>query len=413
MPDSQRILLLREYTLYIFQQLGKALENHQNETNGANANFQKALSVMRERERQLRDAELSLAVTAPMKAGKSTILNAIIGDGILPSRALAMTVLPTRVQLCQDQEDPKLLLSQAFYDAMKEFLDADEFNEVNWGNNGIVTGAEQIRQTLTILNDKVRSSLQQSKKLRMPLDGKDIPVVYAKLPTYLRRSEGASGSMPKGSLVLIDTPGPNEANIGEALQVIVRSILQEVSMVAVVLDYTQLTSEAAELTKNEVKTIASIIGNDNVIYLVNKVDQRRPGDLTTKGVEDFISQSYEDNAESGDNLFEISASKGYAAGGFIRAVTGRSLQDEDMRKMPSAISLAQELYELWEDELEDATVDLFNKKATRLWSNSGIEQFLAVCIEELTGRAYEKTVYTSIDYLGTSNNQQFAGSLRA
>ncbi len=405
MPDSQRILLLREYTLYIFQQLGKALESYQTETNGANNNFQKVLSVMRERQRQLQDAELSLAVTAPMKAGKSTILNAIIGDGILPSRALAMTVLPTRVQLCQDQEDPKLLLSKTFYDTMKEFLDADEFNDLNWGNNRVVTGAEQIRQTLTILNDKVRASLHQDKKLRMPLDGKDIPLVYAKLPSYLQSSEGANGSMPKGSLVLIDTPGPNEANIGEALQVIVRSILHEVSMVAVVLDYTQLTSEAAELTKNEVKTIASIIGNDNVIYLVNKVDQRRPGDLTTNGVEDFISQSYEDNAESGDNLFEISASKGYAAGGFIRAVAGRSLQNEDMRKMPCAITLAQELYELWEEELEDATVDLFNKKANRLWSNSGIEQFLAVCIEELTSRAYERTVYTSIDYLSNQLQQ--------
>ncbi len=405
MPDSQRILLLREYTLYIFQQLGMALENYQNETSGANNNFQKALSVMRERERQLQDAELSLAVTAPMKAGKSTILNAIIGDSILPSRALAMTVLPTRVQLCQDQEDPKLHFSQAFYEAIKEFLDADEFHELNWGNNCVVTGAEQIRQTLTILNDKVRASLQQDKKLRMPLDGKDIPVVYVSFPAYLQRSEGANGSMPKGSLVLIDTPGPNEANIGEALQVIVRNILQEVSMVAVVLDYTQLTSEAAELTKNEVKTIASIIGNDNILYLVNKVDQRRPGDLTTSGVEDFISESYEDNAESGHNMFEISASKGYAAGGFIHAVAGRSFQDEDMRKLPCAISLAQELYELWEEELEDATVDLFNKKANRLWSNSGIEQFLAVCIEELTSRAYEKTVYTSIDYLSNQLQQ--------
>lgn len=405
MPDSQRILHLREYTLYIFQQLGKALENYQNDTDGANNNLEKSLSILRERERQLKDAELSLAVTAPMKAGKSTILNAIIGDGLLPSRALAMTVLPTRVQLCQDQEEPKLLLSQTFYDAIKELLDTDDFNELQWGNNGVVTGAEQIRQTLTILNDRVRVSLQQSKTLRMALDGKDVPIVYAKLPTHLRSSEGANGSMPKGSLVLIDTPGPNEANIGEALQVIVRSILQEVSMVAVVLDYTQLTSEAAELTKNEVRTIASIIGNENVIYLVNKVDQRRPGDLTTNGVEEFISRSYEDNAESGSNLFEISASKGYAAGSFIRAVAGSNLQDEDMRAMPCAISLAQELYELWEDELEDATVDLFSKKANRLWSNSGIEQFLTICIEELTGRAYEKTVYTSIDYLSNQLQQ--------
>ena len=405
MHDSQRIRLLREYTLFIFGHLGKALECYGKDSNDTNNNFEKYLSVLRERERQLKDAELSLAVTAPMKAGKSTILNAIIGDSLLPSRALAMTVLPTRVKLCQDQEEPKLLLSQGFYDSIKELLDVNDFSEIQWGDNGVITGTDQIRQTLTILNDKVRGSLQQNKTLRMALDGKDVPIVYAKLPTHLRRCEGANDSMPKGSLVLIDTPGPNEANIGEALQVIVRSILQEVSMVAVVLDYTQLTSEAAELTKNEARTIASIIGNDNVIYLVNKVDQRRPGDLTTKGVEDFISNSYEYHAQSGTNLFEISASKGYAAGSFIRSVIGSNIKDEEMRAMPCSISLAQELYELWEEELEDATVDLFSKKANRLWSNSGIEQFLSVCIEELTGRAYEKTVYTSIDYLSNQLQQ--------
>lgn len=405
MTDSQRIILLRDQTLFIFQELIKSLQRHQDETDQVNSSLEKTLSTIRERERQLENAELSLAVTAPMKAGKSTILNAIIGDGILPSRALAMTVLPTKVQLCRGYEEPKLLLSRAFHNAIQELLDPDDFSEIDWGNDGTVLGAQQIRETLTLLNDKVRSALQEGKTFEIPYNGNDIPTVYAKLPIHLENAKNPRGSTPQGSLILIDTPGPNEANIGEALQLIVRGILQNASMVAVVLDYTQLTSEAAEHTKNEVSTISSTIGDDNVIYLVNKVDQRRTGDLTTKGVEDFISHSYENNAKLGKNLFEISASKGYAAGSFIRGVTTTEVLDDDLKKMPFAISLAQELYELWEEELEDATVLQFDRKAKRLWSNSGIEDFLSVCIEELTGRAYEKTVYTSIDFLSNQLQQ--------
>jgi hypothetical protein len=405
MPDSQRILLLRDYTLSIFNKLGLALDDYQMETGNANTSFTNALYAIKERERQLQNAELSLAVTAPMKAGKSTILNAIIGDGILPSRALAMTVLPTRVHLCHELEEPRLLFSQSFHDAVKDLLDSDDFNELNWGDDCVVTGATEIRMTLTLLNDKVRTALQRNKTLRIPLNSNDMPEVHVKAPRHLDGIENGDNGMPKGTLVLIDTPGPNEANIGDTLQVIVRNILQEVSMVAVVLDFTQLTSEAAELTKNEVTTISSMIGSDNVIYLVNKVDQRRPGDLMSEAVETFISQSYENTASVGENLFEISASKGCAAGGFIRSVAGSGIRDEEMRKMPIARSLAQELYELWEEELEDATVESFTKKATRLWSNSGIEQFLSVCIEELVSRSYEKTVLMSIDYISNQLQQ--------
>jgi hypothetical protein len=240
MSDSHRISLLRKYTLHVFHELGLALDAYQLETTNANAGFAKLLSSIRERERQLQDAELSMAVTAPMKAGKSTILNAIIGDGILPSRALAMTVLPTRVHLFQEFGEPMLFLTESFQDAAKEILEPDEFNELHWGDEGVVCGADNIRETLTLLNDRIRACLQRDKSLRLPLNGSDFPVVHAKSPSHLNAGEEDNDSMPNGTLVLIDTPGPNEANIGGALQVIVRSILQEVSMVAVVLDFTQL-----------------------------------------------------------------------------------------------------------------------------------------------------------------------------
>ncbi len=47
--------------------------------------------------RNVEKLELMMAIVAPMKAGKSTIINAIVGQEILPSRNAAMTILPTEI----------------------------------------------------------------------------------------------------------------------------------------------------------------------------------------------------------------------------------------------------------------------------------------------------------------------------
>ena len=47
----------------------------------------------------VRNGELRAVVVAPMKAGKSTLVNAIIGYELLPARGSAMTTLPTRIVL--------------------------------------------------------------------------------------------------------------------------------------------------------------------------------------------------------------------------------------------------------------------------------------------------------------------------
>ena len=46
---------------------------------------------------RLHDLEYRVTLVAPMKAGKSTLLNAMLSQDLLPARGPAMTVLPTRV----------------------------------------------------------------------------------------------------------------------------------------------------------------------------------------------------------------------------------------------------------------------------------------------------------------------------
>ena len=68
---------------------------------------------------KVKNLELRMAIVAPMKAGKSTIINAIVGQDILPSRTQAMTTLPTEIVFSKEVTEPKLKLR---YD------DADTFD---------------------------------------------------------------------------------------------------------------------------------------------------------------------------------------------------------------------------------------------------------------------------------------------
>lgn len=56
--------------------------------------------------------ELRMAIVAPMKAGKSTIINAIVGQDLLPSCITAMTTIPTKISFDNTIDKPRLTLSE-------------------------------------------------------------------------------------------------------------------------------------------------------------------------------------------------------------------------------------------------------------------------------------------------------------
>lgn len=56
--------------------------------------------------------ELKMAIIAPMSAGKSTIINAIVAQELLPVSATAMTAIPTEIVFSADLEQPHLTLTQ-------------------------------------------------------------------------------------------------------------------------------------------------------------------------------------------------------------------------------------------------------------------------------------------------------------
>jgi GTPase SAR1 family protein len=245
--------------------------------------------------------ELRMAIVAPMKAGKSTIVNAVAGQDILPSRNSAMTTLPTEIIFDAELDKPVLTLSNSILSVFQDTLISlrDRINEQGLerfkerlANHPHLQkmpesiqkfaigksipreskGHKDIAHTLTSLNDIVR--------LCSILDPQADPIQYLedvpriKTP-FWRSVEDNKESKTQGKLVIVDTPGPNEAGENLRLQAVVKEQLSNSSIVLIVLDFTQLKNEAAEKVKQDVQRVIDIRGKDNLYVLVNKIDQRR------------------------------------------------------------------------------------------------------------------------------------------
>ncbi|MFN8969100.1 MAG: dynamin family protein, partial [Pseudanabaena sp.] len=84
------ISTLRESVIVVLSQAQSLMNYANQELVTLNSYAQHAKSIENEITK-VKNLELRMAIVAPMKAGKSTIINAIVGQDILPSRQQAMT----------------------------------------------------------------------------------------------------------------------------------------------------------------------------------------------------------------------------------------------------------------------------------------------------------------------------------
>lgn len=360
---------------------------------------------------------LRMAIVAPMKAGKSTIINAIIGQELLPSRNAAMTTLPTEIIFDAELPEPILTLSPqilavfqetllalkrkitasegqapekiAQYPHLKQLLERIQAMAVV-SIPAKTAGREQIVKTLTDLNDIIRlcSVLDP---LADPLGSiMEVPRIY----TPFLRSETTEQSNKLGNLVIIDTPGPNEAGENLRLTSVVYEELKKSSLVLIVLDFTQLKNEAAEQVKKDVQKVVNLRGIENLYVLINKVDQRRKGDMTPEQVRSFATAEL--GLDDFERVFEVAARWAFSAANFLLEL--QQNQDIELDEMQTARVLAQEVFGIdWEEELEEATVEDLQKKAQRLWKKSGFPSFLSSAITALMERAAPKCMRSALN----------------
>jgi predicted GTPase len=312
------------------------------------ARFASASAELREEHRKVRQLELRLAVVAPMKAGKSTIINAVAGRNLLPVRNSAMTTLPTEIVCSHQHSEPALVLSEKCIQLCESAARALQDHIGRMGLEGArakmahvpgldeavraaakgalpklqprVTGQAAIHATLHALNDLNRmcAVLAKDAVLLQALDVADVPRLETP-PGW-----GAKVTAGEGSLVLVDTPGPNESDSSLDLRGVVEQQLHVASMVLLVLDYTQLNTEAAASIRNSVRDIVGRIGEDKLFIAVNRIDQRGQDGMSAEDVRTFVRAHLGlEKLDLTHRLFEMSAALAFDSARVLQALRDR------------------------------------------------------------------------------------------
>ncbi|GAA2609021.1 dynamin family protein [Streptomyces roseoviolaceus] len=387
-----------------------------------------AIDVVRRELEAVRGGELRMSVVAPMKAGKSTLINSVVGYELLPARAAAMTTLPTRIVLDQrvheaqltdhdnDHFAPVLELREedaAQFNLLVKALRAHVSKPVAGGLlkqyphlatlvNDILSdrvedigvryeGRAAVQKCLTLLNDLVRLAGRV-----MPdgwkADLADVPVV--RTPYWSVTSQEAEGP---GRLVIVDTPGPDEHDLADMLTTVVRRQLSESHIVLVVLDYTKMGGQSDAQIRDLMEPLLSVVGTEKLFAVVNKIDQkRRETDLDDEGiVRSACANLGLTDAGASSRVFTVSAEWALAS---VQVLAALARSDDAPVADGSAERLARLLYPVdWKDQLEDMSPGRLRKSTKRALEFSRINQFLVSVVAWLRMRVLRLAVDAALD----------------
>ena len=192
--------------------------------------------------------EINIAVVANMSAGKSTFINAMFGDDILPSSTQATTDCPI-------------------------YIYSD--NEPN--NDMAIIEFHNKKETRGLSKSSVRNELKKYAKKDSMVDNEKYKNVK-QIDLYWRFHSFVNKRKNSNYFVLIDTPGPNNSDeFGEQHFLITQSIiLGHASKIIYLLDYKQIDANL-EVKKDNlwgwIEKRKKIDKNFEVLFIVNKIDE--------------------------------------------------------------------------------------------------------------------------------------------
>lgn len=216
---------------------------------------------------QAKSRDFEVDVVATMSAGKSTLINAMLGTQLMPSKQEACTAIITRVK-DTDQAGP---WQAKVYDTNGNLLETQTNLSV---------------EIMRRLNDDPQVS-------KIEICG-DIPFVSAE----------------DSSLVLVDTPGPNNSrdkNHGK----IQRNFLNKASktLVLYVMEGTFGSTDDNELLDkiSQSMQVGGKQSKDRYIFVVNKMDNRKAEDGGTEEMLSRVRSYLRDHGIERPNLFPVAA----------------------------------------------------------------------------------------------------------
>lgn len=216
---------------------------------------------------KLKNRKYTISVIAAMKAGKSTTFNALIGRDLLPNERAACTAAITEIKHSKSESDHILKI---YTNGKKEKITA--------------VGDKSLEE---MFHEDVRNSRKQ--------DGVNIIEKYY-LETPIKALEGTDYEDLIQNFVLIDTPGPNEANIGDfdvtILQKLALDQLRNSDALIMLLDYESYKSETNAKILSDIFKNRDDLENEQskVYFLLNKIDSMGSKDGTLEEVIDNVKK---------------------------------------------------------------------------------------------------------------------------
>lgn len=282
--------------------------------------------------KKLENFDVVLAVVGTMKAGKSTTINAIVGREILPNRNRPMTALPTLICHNPEKVVPSIKINPTVLneflrklksklslitntDGMhQDMLNLIDFIKKDGQFKEYYEGEEHIFDFLYQLNDLVRLSKEIEKLdkndevIKFPFDEYKN---FENLPMIEVAFKLDSNFKTQGRFMLLDTAGPNEAGQDELKEALAQQ-LERSSAVMIVLDYTQLNSDAEKDVKEQIDKIPTV-QKSRLFALVNKFDQKNANADEADATRQHIFHKLLKDKIELDNIYAISAQDAYLA----------------------------------------------------------------------------------------------------
>lgn len=212
--------------------------------------------------------EFEVNVIATMSAGKSTLINALLGEKLMPSKNESCTATITKIK----DTDKK-----------------DKFTAVvkNNENNLLESFDKLTYEDMQRLNSESQVSV-------IEVEG-DIPFVKA----------------DETALVLVDTPGPNNSRDASHRESTQRALSESSkTLVLYILNATQLAVNDDNQLLNEVAKSMEVGGKqskDRFIFVVNKLDQFRKGEDDVEETLKKVREYLESKGINNPNIFPTSA----------------------------------------------------------------------------------------------------------
>ncbi|MEC4811915.1 MAG: dynamin family protein [Scytonema sp. PMC 1069.18] len=234
----------------------------------------------------LKAQKYQVAVIAPMKAGKSTFLNALIGADILASETAACTVCRTDI-LHIDSGKPQLLEYRVGQKQPAVIAEGDAGEIVH----KFLDRTHEIR-------DRANPDRVKYFELRHPIEA-------------ISRYPSLAG------FTLVDTPGPNEWKTASfdttSLKETALEALRTCDAILFLLDYTSFRDEAAsdlfkELLENRKEFLVENTGK--IFFILNKVDMHSEKDRPISDVITGIKRDLIKFGFSNPVIYPVSARKG-------------------------------------------------------------------------------------------------------